>query len=359
MDNVMYELPALGFGPFFEQQLTGGEAIPARIAAEHRSGYKVWSNLGEGAARMAGRLARTLDGESRPCVGDWVTLDSPPAAGGTAIIDGVLARRTVFTRGAVGPRARAQVVAANVDVVFVVCGLDGDYNVRRIERYLARIWASGAHPVVVLNKADVCGDIDVRVRDVGRACLGVSVLVTSALCADGIDDIREHLGAGITAAFVGSSGAGKSTLINALLGEDRMATNEIRVRDGRGCHTTTHRQLFLLPEGGLLMDTPGMRELQLLDEEGLGAVFADIEDLSVRCRYRDCTHQSEPGCAVREAVDEGELSPDRYDHYLKLEAEAHANEVRHDERRRRAGDRALSKRYARDLAIIQRRKLGE
>lgn len=354
----MRELAALGFGPFFEQQLTDTSAIPARIAAQHRSEYEVWSNVGEGTARMAGRLARTLDGESRPGVGDWVTLESAPAPDVTSVIDGMLARRTVFTRGAAGSQTRAQVVAANVDVVFVVCGLDADYNVRRIERYLARIWASGAQPVVVLNKADVCDDGHERVGEVGRACLGVPVLVSSALLSDGVDALRTHLGDGITAAFVGSSGAGKSTLINALVGEDRMATNEIRDRDGRGCHTTTHRQLVLLPGGGLLMDTPGMRELQMIDDEGIGAVFSDIEVLAEQCRYRDCTHQAEPGCAVRAAADEGELPPERLDHYLKLEAEASASEVRQDEHRRRSAERSLSKRYARDGKLIRRMKQG-
>jgi len=355
----MYELSALGFGPFFKEQLPEGETIPARIAAEHRGGYEVWSSVGEGFAQLAGRLARDLEGEAFPGVGDWVTLKSPPGPGQTSIIDGVLARRTVFVRGAAGRQARGQVVAANVDIVFVVCGLDADYNVRRIERYLARIWASGARPAVVLNKADVCDDVESRVDEVERACPGVLVLAASALFSDGLDAIRERLGTGITAAFVGSSGAGKSTLINALLGEERMATKEVRARDGRGCHATTRRQLILLPQGGLLIDTPGMRELQLFDEEGIGSVFSDIEDLSARCRFRDCTHRSEPGCAVREAVAAGEIPLDRVEHYLKMEAEARSYEVRHDEHRRREADRAFGKRIARDGEILRRWKKGK
>jgi ribosome biogenesis GTPase / thiamine phosphate phosphatase len=359
MENMMYELSTLGFGPFFEEQLPDGKMIPARIAAEHRGGYEVWSSVGEGFAHLAGRLTRVLENEAFPGAGDWVTLTSPPGPGQMSIIDGVLPRRTAFIRGAAGRQTRGQVVAANVDIVFVVCGLDADYNVRRIERYLARIWASGAQPAVILNKVDVCGDINVRVDEVERACLGVPVLVVSALFSDGLDEILARIGTGITAAFVGSSGAGKSTLVNALLGEERMATKEISIRDGRGCHTTTHRQLILLPEGGLIIDTPGMREMQLFDEKGIVTVFSDIEDLSAQCRFRDCRHQSEPGCAVQEAIARGELSLERLEHYLKMESEARAYEVRHDVRRRREADRTLGRRYARDGEIVRRWKQGE
>jgi ribosome biogenesis GTPase len=352
----MYDLHTLGFSPFFEAQITNSEVIPARVAAEHRGGYEVWAAGGEGFAQLAGRLARDLEGEEFPGVGDWVTLKSIPCAGQTAVIDGVLQRRTVLIRGAAGRQTRGQVIAANVDVVFVVCGLDADYNVRRIERYLARVWASGAQPVVILNKADVCDEIDVRVDKVKRACLEVPVHVVSALLSDGVDAIRDHLGGGITTAFVGSSGAGKSTLINALLGEERMATGEVRAKDGRGSHTTTHRQLILLPEHGLLIDTPGMRELHLFDEEGIGTVFSDIEKLSEGCRFRDCGHRSEPGCAVRAAVDAGDITAERLEHYLKMETEARSYEVRHDERRRREADRALGKQHAHAAEMVRRWK---
>jgi len=352
----MTELSTLGFGPFFQQQLPDAEAIPARIAAEHRGGYQVWAGAGEGLAQLSGRLTLDLEGEAFPGVGDWVTLKAAPSPGQTTIIDGLLNRRTVFIRGAAGRQTRGQVVAANVDIVFVVCGLDADYNLHRIQRYLARIWAGGAQPVVVLNKTDVCDEVEPRVFEVESAGPGVSVLTASALLAEGLDGIRSHMRTGITAAFVGSSGAGKSTLINALLGEDRMATRETRESDGRGRHTTTHRQLILLPEGGLLIDTPGMRELQLFDEEGIDSVFADIEELAERCRFRDCTHQNEPGCAVREAVESGELPPDRLEHYLKMKAEAQSYELRQDERLRRQADRAFGKMVARDSELLRRWK---
>lgn len=358
LDAPMYALPALGFGPFFAEQLPHADAVPARVAAEHRGGYEVWSAVGEGPARLAGRLVRQLEDDVAPGVGDWVTLEAPPAPDRTSIIDGVLARRTALVRGAAGRRSRAQTVAANVDLVFIVNGLDDDYNLHRIERYLARVWAGGAEPVIVLNKADLCDEVGARVRETERACPGVPVLVVSALRADGLDTLRERLVEGLTAAFVGSSGTGKSTLINALLGETRLPTHEVRTGDSRGRHTTTHRQLVLLPRGGLLIDTPGLRELQLLDEEGLATVFADIEELAAHCRFRDCTHRSEPGCAVRDATTAGDLAPERLAHYFKLEAEARSYEVRHDERRRRAAERALGRQYARDATTLRRWKQG-
>ncbi len=235
----MHDLSALGFGPFFERQLLpadGREMIPARIASERRGAYEVWSQAGAGPAQLAGRLRLELEDAGLPGVGDWVILKDAPAPDHTAIIDRLLARRTVFTRGAAGRQVRAQVIAANVDLVFAVCGLDADFNVRRIERYLARIWASGAEPAVVLNKADICEETAARVTEVERHCAGVPVHVTSALHSEGIAEVRARIHVGNTVAFVGSSGAGKSTLINALLGEDRMPTGEVRARWPRVSH---------------------------------------------------------------------------------------------------------------------------
>jgi ribosome biogenesis GTPase len=358
-ENFMRELSSLGFGPFFEEQVSTAGQTLARVAAEHRGGYHVWSSNGEGLAQLAGRLARELEGEALPGVGDWVTLRSAPGSGQTSIIESVLARRTVFMRGAAGRKTRGQVVAANIDIVFVVCGLDADYNTRRIERYLARIWASGARPIAILNKADVCHDLEQRVAEVKAVGRGVEVLVTSAIRSEGLKGLRPLILPGVTAAFVGSSGAGKSTLINALVGEARLATGETRARDGRGCHTTTHRQLVTLPRGGLLIDTPGMRELQLLDEEGIDAVFSDIEELSARCRFRDCSHQSEPGCAIREATATGGLTADRLEHYLKLRKEAQAYELRHNEALKRKTDREQGRQFAVILKRTRRWKQGD
>lgn len=342
MENVIvYELSALGFGPFFEQQLqtSGDEVIPARIAAEHRGAYEVWSPAGSGRAQLAGRLRHALEDGAAPGVGDWVLVKDVPGPDRTTVIERVLERRTVFTRGAAGREARAQVVAANVDLVFAVCGLDADFNVRRIERYLARIWGSGAQPAVILNKADVCADPRARLGEVEGHAGGVPVHVISALRSEGIEAVRASIRDGMTAALVGSSGAGKSTLVNALLGERRMRTGEVRASDGRGCHVTTHRQLVRLPGGGLLLDTPGMRELQLLDDDGVDTVFEDVAALASHCRFRDCRHDIEPGCAVKEAVESGALDGDRFDHFRKLAREARANELRHDEHRRRQAER--------------------
>lgn len=342
----MAGLDSLGFGPFFEAQLAPGE-VPARIAAEHRGAWEVWAEAGAGRAQLAGRL-RLEDGA--PGVGDWVVVKGAPGPGHVTTIERVLDRRTAFTRGAAGREAQAQVVAANVDVVLVVAGLDADFNVRRLERYLARVFASGAQPVVVLNKADVCDDAAARVREVERHAPGVAVHAVSALADEGLETLRARLADGVTVALVGSSGAGKSTLVNALLGAQRMRTGAVRASDGRGVHVTTHRQLVLLPGGGLLLDTPGMRELQLLDDEGLDAVFGDIAALATGCRFHDCQHATEPGCAVKAAVASGELEAERLEHYRKLEREARANELRHDEHRRRQAERvwgALSDEVAR------------
>jgi ribosome biogenesis GTPase len=338
----VYELSALGFGPFFQEQSQRFEQlVPARIAAEHRGGYEVWSQASTGLARLSGKLRHQ---EETAAVGDWVALREAPGEGRIAVIEHILDRRTVFTRGAAGRQARPQVVAANVDQVFVVCGLDADFNLHRIERYLARIWSSGATPAVILNKADLCDDVPAAIANVERHAVGVpifvtSAIVTSAIAADGLSLVARSIEPGSTSAFVGSSGAGKSTLINALVGQATMDTGDTRARDGRGCHTTSHRQLVLFPQGGLLLDTPGMRELQLLDDGGLDRVFDDIEALAAHCRFADCGHQHEPGCAVKEAIHTGDLAADRLEHFQQLQREARAYERRHDERLRRQSER--------------------
>jgi ribosome biogenesis GTPase len=338
---VVHDLTKLGFGPFFQQQLQpsdGCEPILARIAAEHRNHYDVWSATSTGAAQLSGRLRAQPD--TLPCVGDWVILKTTPNADHIAIIERVLARRTVFTRSAAGRQTRIQAVAANIDRVFVVSGLDADFNINRIERYLARIWASGAAPCVVLNKADLADGGATYAAAVGKRFPGVPVAMTSALQHDGVEALRGSIGEDETAAFVGSSGVGKSSLINALIGENRMATGQVRDSDGRGCHVTTHRQLIALPTRGLVLDTPGMRELQLVDDQGLETVFADIAMLAEHCRFHDCHHDTEPGCAIKQAVQSGAIDAARLEHYRKLEAEAEANERRRDVKLRREDERA-------------------
>jgi ribosome biogenesis GTPase len=357
-DIIVYELSALGFDPFFESQVDPSGGIPARVAAEHRGAYEVWSASGAGRAQLPGRLRVGSEGAGAPAVGDWVLVKDAPGPDRTVTIERVLERRTAFTRGASGRAARAQVVAANVDLVFVVCGLDADFNVRRIERYLARIWESGAQPSVILNKADVCADPSARVAEVESRACAVPVHVISALRYQGIGTVRACIHDRMTVALVGSSGAGKSTLVNALLGEERMRTGRVRASDGRGCHVTTHRQLVALPGGGLLLDTPGMRELQVLDEGGIDTVFGDIAALASHCRFRDCRHDTEPGCAVKAAVESGALDADRFEHYQKLEREARANELRHDEHRRRQAERVWGQ-LSDELAQLRKWKGGK
>jgi len=296
-----------------------------RIVAQHRDQYRITLPSGERNAVLAGRLRhqaqRALD---LPAVGDFVDVRLPED--GPAIIESVRPRRTVFVRRAAGDRPDDQVIAANIDVVFVVVGLDHDFNVRRIERYLAAVWDSGATPVVVLNKSDVCHDVGAKLQDVGRVAIGVDVLALSALAQDGLEALQPYLQAGVTGGFVGSSGAGKSTLLNRLLGRDMQTTNAVREHDSRGRHTTTHRELFSLPGGAFVIDTPGMREFQLAGGGAdVEAVFADIEALAANCRFSDCTHGNEPGCAVRTQID-----ADRLASYQKLLRELRYEASRED-----------------------------
>jgi ribosome biogenesis GTPase len=357
----MADLQALGWSPFFEEQWERwpvAELVPARVAADLRDAFEVWAEGGVGVSRIAGRMRHELADQELPGVGDWVALDAAPGPDRTAIIQRVFDRRTVFVRGAAGRKARAQVIAANVDVVFVVCGLDEDFNLRRIERYIARVRSSGAQPVVVLSKSDLVEDAAARVGEVEASAPGASVHAISALRDEGLAAVRAHVAPGSTVALVGSSGAGKSTLVNVLLGEERMATGAVRPSDGRGRHVTSHGQLVRLPDGGLLLDTPGMRELQLLDEGGLATAFDDVAALEQQCRFADCSHAGEPGCAVQAAIEAGELDPDRLAHLVKLREEARAYERRRDAQLSRADERAWGK-LTIEAHRQMRRKRGE
>ncbi|MEJ2187212.1 MAG: ribosome small subunit-dependent GTPase A [Gemmatimonadota bacterium] len=357
---MLPELPFPGFDPFFQNQLHEWPVpplMPARIAAAHRDRYQVWCVAGTLDARLSGSTRRSLGDEALPGVGDWVVVAPPAAPADVAVIRGVLERRTVFVRAAAGRAARPQVVAANVDRVFVVFGLDAGANLHAIERYLARVWAGGAEPQVVLNKADLAPDAAAAAAEVEGRCPGLPVHVVSALAADGLDGVRAAIPPGCTVALVGPSGAGKSTLANALLGEDRLATGAVRA-DARGRHTTTRRELVLLPGSGILLDTPGMRELEVVDDAGLDAVFEDIAELAQGCRFGDCRHLTEPGCAVRDAVDAGALDPDRLEHYRKLEREAAAFQRRHDARARRQEARLWGQ-LEREVRQQRRWKEGE
>lgn len=316
----MPSLESLGFGPFFARQLTADDTLhkkPARVVAEQRDRFQLAFASGDAPGVVAGRLRHEgADGTLLPCVGDWVLATHDGT--GPARIERVLERRTQFARRAPGRRSDTQVIAANADTVFVVQSLNRDLNPRRLERYLALLWESGARPVVLLSKCDLCPDVDAALAEIAAAAPGVALHVTSAATGSGLETLAPYLGEGQTVAFVGSSGVGKSSLINRLLGQDLLAVREIR-DDDRGRHTTTHRQLLSLPGGALLMDTPGMRTLALVDtEDGVGGLFAEIDRLAASCRFADCRHESEPGCAVRAAVEDGTLDEGRFRGRQKL-----------------------------------------
>lgn len=339
------------FEPFARQGL-----VPARVVCEHRDAYDVSGATGELRAEISGRFRHehTVRAEW-PAVGDWVAVAARPEEG-TATIHGVLPRRSRFSRKAAGERTDEQVVAANVDVVFLVSGLDGDFNIRRIERYLAVAWESGARAIIVLNKADLCADPARYVAEVESVAFGTPVLPMSAANDDGVDALRAVLSPGCTAAFLGSSGVGKSSLVNALLGSSRQSTHRVRGDDSRGRHTTTRRELIVVPGGGIVIDTPGMRELQLWsDEGGIGTAFADVEALAAKCRFADCRHDNEPGCMVRDALASGTLRPERFRSYRKLQREIEYTTLR-QEQSARLIEKNRWRKVAREIRRLEKEK---
>ena len=339
--------------------------LPARVLAQHRHSYALWTESGEAGGEVAGALLYRAAPGDLPAVGDWVAVRQY-APGDLAIITQVLPRTTRFSRKISGPVTEEQVIAANVDLLFLVCGLDHDYNLRRLERYLVAAGQSGAAAVIVLNKADLCSDLEARVKEVQAIAPGTAVAAISALgglaagSAGGPADLRPHapgaaallpfIAPGKTAALVGSSGAGKSTIVNQLLGMAVQTTQPTRAADSRGRHTTTHRELFFLPNGGMVLDNPGIRELQLWAHDarpvaavtgpfaqtgGVDQAFPEIEALAASCEFRDCAHNAEPGCAVQTALAAGEIDDARWRSYLKLRRELRhaAMQVDHNLRR--------------------------
>jgi ribosome biogenesis GTPase len=325
----------------FEPHARAGH-IPGRIIVQQREAHLVATAGGNLSARLSGRLRHEAREAGHPAAGDWVAL-AAKAGEDRATIHAVLPRRTAFVRRAADSVQTLQVIAANIDVVFVVSSMNADLNPRRLERFLAAAWQSGARPVVVLTKSDLCEQPESQAAEITTLAAGCPVLIVSARNGIGLGSLMDHIAPGETCVLIGSSGVGKSTLVNVLLGEERMATQDIRAADAQGRHTTSHRQLVLLPGGGLILDTPGIREVGLIDaDEGLSMVFDDIERLAQNCRFRDCAHSSEPGCAVRGALDGGLLDLGRWAHFQKLSQELAASAltkgrmVQEVERRRRA-----------------------
>jgi ribosome biogenesis GTPase len=329
-------LARLGWTPALEDQFAPHAADglePARVAVEHRGAYLLYTVRGERPAELSGRLRHAAASRGDlPAVGDWVAVTATEPA----LVQTVLARRTKFSRLAANDHGQTieQVVAANVDVVLLVAGLDGDLNTRRLERYLTLGWESGAEPVVVLTKADLCDDVAGALLEVESVALGVRVHAVSNVTGEGVDGLAAHFAGNRTVAALGSSGVGKSSLVNRLAGEELMATGEARA-DGGGRHTTTNRQLLLLPDGGLFLDTPGMRELRLWEsEDGLAAAFDDVATVAAGCRFPDCAHETEPGCAVRAAIEGGTLPSERLTSWRKLQGELRHLALKQDARLR-------------------------
>ncbi|MGE6760090.1 ribosome small subunit-dependent GTPase A [Corallococcus interemptor] len=324
-------LETLGWGPDLDvslsslvSQSSSNNLVPGRVVRQQRGLLTVQTAGAAFLARASGRLLHQAQGvEALPTVGDWVLLQPPASGDGEALMHAVLPRRSLLKRREAGSEHDAQLIAANVDVVFLVTGLDGNFNPRRIERALTVAWNSGATPVVLLSKADLADDAAARVLEVEALSPGVDVLAVSARTGLGVEEVRARLPPGKTGVLLGSSGVGKSTLTNRLLDDARLATQPVLAEGDRGQHTTTHRELFVLEHGGLIIDGPGMRELGLWgdDDEGLAQAFADVLTLAAGCRFNDCGHQREPGCAVRAAVEDGTLSEERRASFEKLQRE--------------------------------------
>jgi ribosome biogenesis GTPase / thiamine phosphate phosphatase len=344
------KLAELGWSAFFadafEPYNTDGR-IPARVAARHHGPCELLSEQGPLGGIPSGRLEAT----ELPAVGDWVVA-RPLDGERKAVIEAVLPRRSAFTRKEAWERTVEQVVAANVDTVFLVSAFRHDLNARRTERYLTAAWESGAEPVIVLNKVDLSGDPVAEAAEIEAVAFGVPVHLVGAASGEGLDELERYLGSGRTVALLGSSGVGKSTIVNWLAGRRVMKTRELR-EDGRGRHTTTHRELVPLPGGALLLDTPGMRELQLwAGEEALEATFEDVFSHFGNCRFSDCSHEREPGCAVQAALADGTLSRERYESWRKLQRELRRLEIRQDARLR-AEARKEIRRFSRNLRKVR------
>ncbi len=334
--------------------------LPARIAAQYKSHYSIVHESGEARATLAGRfLHNTPRDADLPAVGDWVAVTKADEES-KAVIHGLLPRRSKFSRTAPDLEQRSgtaeQVLVANIDLALILSSLNEEFSLRRIERYLTMVWNGGAVPLLVLTKVDECADRSEFLEAIGDIAMGVPVLLTSAVQGEGLDALREYLKPGRTAVMLGSSGVGKSTLMNALMGRDVTEVAAISDYKDRGRHTTTHRQLYLLPQGSIIIDTPGLREIHLWsDEEGFGRTFQDIEELAASCRFSDCRHGEEPGCAVQLAIVNGELNEGRLRSFHKLQREIAYQENRISASTARREERKRSKLYKEHRKMLRLR----
>jgi ribosome biogenesis GTPase len=352
------ELDQLGWTPsldFYFTELNQPSWVAARVVRVERGRATLLGPAGEHQAVWPATIPVPDERPvALPAIGDWCAASNQHDL---HRIEVILPRSSVLARAMTRGSRVAQVLAANVDLAFLVTGLDRDFSLRRIERYLALARAGGVEPVIVLNKADLEPDLPAKVASVEKIAPAVQVIALCALQGGDVERIRDLLRAGKTGVFLGSSGAGKSTLLNGLLGADLQHTAPVRRSDDRGCHTTTRRELFMLPDGGSVIDTPGLREVGLLvDARSLDETFQDVAVLAERCRFQDCGHQDEPGCAVHEAVMAGELAADRLASYLKLQRETEQSRLRQDTHARREQERKTFGRYRKDLATINRFK---